>query len=228
MNPIRAIFFDCNGVIADDEPIHLKLFQKVLSEEGIRLTQKEYFQKYLAMDDKSCFKDVMVRHLRPHAAKDVSALVERKAAYYQKVITKELRIFPGVKNFVKMHSRRYPLAVVSGALLREIELILKSGGLRKYYEFLISSEDVSRGKPDPQCYKLALKKMSRMGIFQSKRLKPADCIAIEDSVHGVIAAQEAGMKCLAVTNSYTRKALAHADWVCDSLEGIDIDEYCHG
>src|SRR3989344_5229389 len=112
---IRAILLDCNGVIIDDEPIHLRLFQKVLKEEGIRLTRKEYFKRYLAMDDRSCFKDSLKRHGKPNSQPILKNLIERKAAYYKKTIGREARIFPGVKTFAKNHSKTCALAVVSGA-----------------------------------------------------------------------------------------------------------------
>lgn len=220
---IRAILFDCNGVIVDDEPIHLKLFQKVLAEEGIPLTRKQYFEKYLALDDRSCFHDVLQLHGRPLSAKIVRDLVRRKAIYYSKTIQKEAKIFPGVKSFVAHHRQNYPMAVISGALMSEIRWILAHAGIRNAFSVIVSSEHVRRGKPDPQCYRLGLQKLGRLPEFRKTRLIPSQCLAIEDSIHGVQAAQSAGMKCLAVTNSYSRQELSHADWVVKSLSGVLVD-----
>ena len=61
---LRALLLDCNGILIDYEPIHLRLFQKVLKEEGIPLTRAEYFKRYLAMDDRGCFREALRRHGR--------------------------------------------------------------------------------------------------------------------------------------------------------------------
>jgi len=220
---IRAICFDCNGIIVDDEPIHLRLFQKVLREEDITLTRKEYFKKYLAMDDRGCFKDALRTNRRPNSPKVVKELIERKAVYYKKAIRNEIKIFPGVKRFVKEHRGRMAFSVVSGALRREIEWILRSAGIRSAFQIIISSEDVKNGKPDPDCYLNAFKKLSKLPRFRKIKLLPKECLAIEDSIHGVAAARKAGMQCLAVTNSYPAKALHRASSVVKSLQGMRIN-----
>ncbi|MBI2118640.1 MAG: HAD family phosphatase [Elusimicrobia bacterium] len=219
---IHAILFDCNGVIADDEPIHLELFQKVLKEEGIPLTKKDYFEKYLAMDDRSCFQEALRLHKQKVSKSRIKELIARKAAYYKKTIKNRLRIFPGVVSFVNKHKKNYRLAVVSGALKNEIKTILKSAKILQDFSVIISAEDIKKGKPDPECYLRALKKLNEMARFKNRPLKASECCAIEDSIHGIKAAQKAGMKCIAITNSYSKKELENAEVVLDSLEGIEI------
>ncbi|OGR51431.1 MAG: hypothetical protein A3I11_01210 [Elusimicrobia bacterium RIFCSPLOWO2_02_FULL_39_32] len=219
---IRAILFDCNGVIADDEPIHLELFQKVLKEEGIPLTKKDYFEKYLAMDDRSCFQDALKLHEQRASKSRIQELIARKASYYKKTIKNRLRIFPGVVSFVNKHRKNYMLAVVSGALKNEIKLILQSAKILKDFSVIISAEDVKKGKPNPECYLKALKKLNKTPFFKNHPLKSSECCAIEDSIHGIKAAQKAGMKCIAITNSYFKKELKNAEVVLDSLKGVEI------
>ncbi len=221
---IRAILFDCNGIIADDEPIHMRLFQKVLKEEGVTLTKEEYFKKYLAMDDKACFREALKAGGKKPAKSYVRSLIARKAKYYKSVIKKELKIFEGVRSFVKHHHGKYPMIVVSGALRHEIQLILKRGKINRYFRGIVSSEDVKNGKPDAECYKKGLALLKRLPAFKKKPLQPSECVAIEDSIHGVESAQAAGMKCVAVTNSYSKAKLAHADLVVRSLKGLRIDK----
>jgi HAD superfamily hydrolase (TIGR01509 family) len=221
-NGIRAILFDCNGVIADDEPIHLRLFQKVLAEESVPLTVAEYYKKYLAMDDRACFTQALKEHGQSASPKRVMELIDRKAEYYKKTIVKELKIFPGVKSFAHKHARRYTLAVVSGALRHEIDLILDRAGITPVFHAIVSARDVKRGKPHPEGYLLGYKLLNRLPLFRKNPLKASECLAIEDSIHGVESAQAAGMKCLAVTNSYSKKQLRHADAVVSTLVGVDL------
>ena len=217
---LRAVLLDCNGVIIDDETVHLRLFQKVLKEEGIPLTRKEYFKRYLAMDDRSCFKDAFRRHGKPFSGSVLKDLIERKAGYYKRTIEKEARIFPGVKTFVKGHARHLALAVVSGALRREIDWILKKAGIRRYISAVVSAENVKNGKPDSECYRKGLSALNRLPRFRKDPLKARECLAVEDSIHGVAAAKRMGMKALAVTNSYSRSKLSRADRVVSTLLGL--------
>ncbi len=217
---IRAVLFDCNGVIADDEPVHLKLFQKVLKEEGIPLTVKEYFKRYLAMDDKSCFIDVLKRYKRPVNKRIIQELIERKAAYYEETIQDEIRIFPGVEKLAKALSKNCALAVVSGALRHEINWILKYAGIGRNFSKIISAENVTHGKPHPECYRKGLKALNQLPKFRKNPLKAGECAAIEDSVHGIQAAKGAGMRCIAVTNSYSKEKLFEADHIVKDLSDL--------
>jgi len=219
----RAILFDCNGVIIDDEPVHLELFRKVLREEGVPLSRKDYFKKYLAMDDRSCFRHALLSRGKPAGPAVVRDLVARKAVYYERAIKERLRIFPGVKSFVKRHRARFALAVVSGALRREIDWILKKAGIARDFSAVISAEDTRRGKPDPEGYLKALRKLNRLPRFRKRPLRAGECLAIEDSIHGVRAAGRAGMRALAVTNSYPALALKEAGRVVKSLVGVKIN-----
>lgn len=222
---IRAILFDCNGIIVDDEPIHLKLFQKVLKEERIPLSRKDYFERFLAMDDRTCFKVVLEMHHLPATKERVQELIQRKALYYQKMIQQGYRIFPGVKSFIKRHQRDYTLAVVSGALRQEIEWILEKAKIRSAFSVIVSAEDVRNGKPDPECYSFALDQLNQLLQFKETPLKAEESLAIEDSIHGVESAHNAGMKCLAVTNSYSKEYLSKADKIVKSLMGVSVKDW---
>src|SRR5215470_10934503 len=110
---LRAIIFDCDGVIADTEPIHLAAFQRVLGEEGITITEEEYFRDYLALDDRGCFLKVFSNHNKTLTQPDIVELIARKAACVGPAMREHLRLFPGVADFIKQASLIYPLAIAS-------------------------------------------------------------------------------------------------------------------
>src|SRR6201981_1132763 len=112
---LRAVIFDFNGIIVDDEPIHFKLFQRVLGEEGITLTEKDYYARYLGFDDRGAFGAGYRDNGRPLSEENLGELVNRKAAYYQEAIRNQVTIFPGVKTLIADLAPRLPLAVASGA-----------------------------------------------------------------------------------------------------------------
>ena len=129
---LKAIIFDFDGVLADTEPLHFKMFQRVLHEEGLPLREQDYYQKYVGLDDKGCFQAVLSAHGRPASPETVRRLVERKAGLMLEQITITPVVYPGIENFVKRAADRYRLAIVSGALRHEIELILEGVGLPRH------------------------------------------------------------------------------------------------
>lgn len=217
---LKAIIFDFNGVIVDDEPLHLELFRRVLGEEGIALSDEDYHAKYLGFDDRGCFTAALANAGRAELAADaavIAELIERKAGYYREAIESRMLLFPGAVELVKKLAAKYPLAIASGALRDEIEVVLRCGGIRECFGEIIASEDVTACKPDPEGYNKALAALNAGGVG----IQPDECLVIEDSIAGIEAAKLAGMKCLAVTNSYKAGELTNADWIVATL--VDCD-----
>jgi len=216
---LRAVIFDFNGIIVDDEPIHFELFQKVFAEEGIALTKDAYYARYLGFDDRGAFSFGYRQHSRPLSEAKLTELIERKAVYYQEAIRNHVAIFPGVKNLVADLARSLPLAVASGALRNEIETILTTAGLTHHFKAIVSAEDVERGKPEPDIF---LKALGALNAQNDKPIQAGECVVIEDSKEGIKGARRAGMKCLAVTNSYPAELLGEANSVVESLAEVSL------
>jgi beta-phosphoglucomutase len=216
---LRAVIFDFNGIIVDDEPIHFELFQRVLKEEGIKLTEADYYTRYLGFDDRGAFSTAYREHGRGLTQPKLAQLIERKAAYYQEDIKSKMRVFPGVQTLIPELARKLPLAIASGALRHEIEIILSGFGLLECFRAIVSAEDVTRGKPEPEIFLKALAQLNA-AFSKDHPISPAECLVIEDSKEGIRGARRAGMKCLAVTNSHPAELLDEADGIVGSLEGI--------
>jgi beta-phosphoglucomutase len=221
---LRALIFDFDGVIADSEPTHFATFQKILDEIGIRLTEEDYYSRYLGYDDKGCFAAALAAHGRPAPTEVVDELVRRKAGAYLQQIKQHLVIFPGVRELVREAATRYRLGIASGALRHEIEFILEEAGIRKEFEHITSAEDVTQGKPHPDGYLHALNALNRTAPSGHRTLAAEDCLVIEDSVPGIQAAHGAGMKVLAVANTHTIRDLHAADAVAQTLQEVNLAE----
>lgn len=221
---LKAVILDFDGVIADAEPVHLKAFQAVLSEEGIGLSRTEYYNKYLALDDKTCFAAILKDSGRDFDKSLIHDLTIRKSKYYDEYIRENLVIFPGVVDFVKRLYQRYPISIGSGALRHEIELILESIGIRKEFSIIVSAEEIENCKPAPDVYIRVLQLINQLDSLKSGIVYTHECLVVEDSVAGIKAAHSAGMKCLAVTNSYPTEKLFEADMIVRSLEGVKIED----
>ena len=216
---LRAVIFDFNGIIVDDEPIHFKLFQRVLGEEGIVLTEEAYYARYLGFDDRGAFNFGYREHQRSLDDAKLAELIERKAGYYQEAMRSQVAIFPGVKALAADLAQHLPLAVASGALRNEIETILAAAGLIDYFKAIVSAEDVARGKPEPEIF---LKALTALNSQSGKPIQANECVVIEDSKEGIKGALRAGMKCVAVTNSHRPEMLSEANAVVSSLEKVDL------
>lgn len=221
MNQLRALIFDFDGVIADTEPLHFSGLQKTLREIGINLTESDYFANYLGYDDRGCLLAALTAHGTPIDPATLRQLMERKAGAYLESVKDHLVIFPGVAELVREAAARHPLAIASGALRHEIEYILEQAGLRKEFSHITSAEDVTRGKPDPQPFLLALEALRRS---HDPTLTAGSCLVIEDSLPGIRGAKAAGMKVLAVANTHTLQDLHEADATAPNLEQMGLSE----
>ncbi len=221
---LRAVVFDFDGVIVDSEPLHFRLFQRLLGEEGVELTREQYDAIYLGMDDRECFTEALTRHGKTAVLPKVPELIERKSALLMSTIADHVPLLPGAVDFVRALATSRPLTICSGALRREIEAILKQAGILSCFAGIISAEDVSHGKPNPEGFTKALALLNR-SQNPAPPIAPASCLAIEDSLAGIEAARAAGMRCLAVANSYPAAALkeAGAEAVVAALEDNPMD-----
>lgn len=217
---LRAIIFDFNGVLVNDEPIHLNMFRKVLEEDGIPLDEKEYYARYLGMDDRSCFRAVYELHGRKLDNSSLADKIRRKAVYYREALEEGIPIFPAVLELIPQLSSHFPLAIASGALRSEIERILERIGLRNSFQVIVSAEDVNEGKPNPEIFVKTLQLLNRGKAKAS--IQPSECLVVEDSKEGILAAHRAGIKCLAVANSHPAEELTEAEAVVKGLDEVSI------
>jgi beta-phosphoglucomutase len=212
-----------DGVICDSEPLHLKAFQRVVHELGILLTDQEYYDRYLAFDDRGCFRMIFQANGRPALdEKTLQDLVDRKARYFDEAMKEHLVIYPGAEALIRKLSTRFALALASGARRLEVEYVLRKGKIRGLFTAIVSSDDVQQGKPHPESFLTALKLLNERRLVDSPEIKPEECVVIEDSRHGLAAARTAGMKSAAVTTSYRADQLTDADLIISSLVGFEI------
>jgi HAD superfamily hydrolase (TIGR01509 family) len=228
----RAVLFDFDGVIVNSEPLHFQAFKEVLHREGIELSEEEYYRDLIGFDDKGAFRHVYERRGNELPPRTFLALMADKSAVMIDLIhRKKLEALPGVEETVRQLWRRLPLAmaIVSGGLREEIELMLEGVALRDCFQFIVAAEDVAVGKPDPQGYLMATERISENLLKLDKArkpLKPADCLVIEDAPSVIKRAKRAGFRTMGVCNTYGPQQLADADWIVDSLKPADLKRQC--
>lgn len=211
----KAIIFDFNGVIIDDEEIHCELFQEVLKKQGIILTKEDYWNTYLGFDDKGLIEALYKRDHKDLSEDLKENLIEEKNNLYFPALKKNLRLFKGVEVFIESFPEGVTIGIVSGALKSEIEYVLDQTDLACYFDFIIAADDTDYGKPDPEGYLKALKILSNDHDIESHEV-----LVIEDSISGIQAAKEAGIKVVALTHTYPQQALEEADVICHNFDEL--------
>jgi len=221
---IRAIFFDFNGVIIDDETIQMKAYQEVLSGHEIALTEELYFGA-LGMDDRTFVRSMFEHAKKPLSDPLLEEVMVAKTDLHRQMI-EDLPLFPGVLTFLKAASREFQLGLVSMANIAEVSYVFQRANLTPLFSVIVTAEDASVCKPAPDCYLTGFLKLNE--LRQRERELPllaSECLAIEDSPPGIQSARAAGMRTLGVTNTVPEEALraAGADVVTKSLADWNVD-----
>lgn len=218
---LRAIIFDFNGVIADDETAHVVCFQRALRAHGLSLTQEEYYGAYLGMDERTCVAALIRAHHGHDDAALADAIHAEKARLFQlEFATMPPPLFPGVVDFVKAVGGRYRLAIASGGRRAQIERALRGTPIEQAFLVTVSCEDAPIGKPDPLIYCTTLQRLNHTPPLPMPELRASDCLVIEDSLAGIQSGHTAGMTVLALATTYSADRLKEADLVLPNLKGL--------
>jgi beta-phosphoglucomutase len=211
---IRAIVFDFDGVLADSEPLHLRVYQELLEPAGVRLTPEDYCARYLGFDDEGAFQQIAIDNKLMLGDEEIELLIAEKARRFERLVSDVNVLYPGAVACARRLAAAWPLGIASGALRSEIELMLRGAGLLDAFRFIVSAGDTEHTKPAPDPYRRAA---------ELHGVSPADCVAIEDSHAGLRSARDAGMRTVAITHTYPRETFHDADAIVDSLDEITVD-----
>ena len=225
---IKAIFFDFNGVIIDDETIQMKAYQEVLRGHGIDLTEEWYFSA-LGMNDRTFVKAMFERAKKPLSNPVLETVLDAKIDLHRQMIEDELPLFPGVLTFLKAVSREFSVGLVSMADKAEVGYVFQRANLTPLFSVIVTAEDATLCKPAPECYLAGLTKLNEKRQHERKLpVLALECLAIEDSPPGIESARVAGMRTLGITNTVPAEALraagaevvtaSLADWTTDAVK----------
>jgi beta-phosphoglucomutase len=226
---LRTVIFDFDGVITDSEILHLRAFNRVLAQYGIEIQTRDYYREYLGLTDVDCFNLVAERNQPMLDGQKIENLVQLKNQIFEELAQTDGKIIEGVRDFLQMLKENdVPMAICSGAVRAEIELILEQARLRHFFTVIVSAEQVKKGKPHPDGFLLTLQKLNQCVIPAQAGIQgpilPDQCVVIEDSHWGLEAAKKAGMHTVAVTNSYDADELSLAEKIITRLDELNIDD----
>ncbi len=204
MSPVRAITFDFNGTLSNDEPILCGIFRQLFGERGRALSEQEYYDELAGLSD-----EAIVTTWLGDDYPDVAGAVAERVARYRALVSDGSSIEGPTREAVRYAAAHVPIAIVSGAAQPEIEPVIEAAGLAPLFRTIVSSDSVVNGKPSPESYELVL---SQLGV------EPPDAVAFEDTESGVASAVGAGMRCIAVRGTLRAERLARAEALVDGLD----------
>jgi beta-phosphoglucomutase len=216
---LDAVVFDFDGIIVDTEPIHYKAFQEILIPLGLGYSWQQYLDLYLGFDDRDAFREAFRAGGRSLSEQELRSMMEEKALAFLRTVSSGVAPYPGVVELIRSLSGKVPVALCSGALRSDIDPILSQLALTGAFDAIVTADEVSASKPDPESYRLAVQRLQEL----YPGIDPAASLAIEDTPAGIASATGAGLKVLAVTNSYPKERLLGAFRVIQSLVGVDLE-----
>ena len=205
---VEALLFDFNGTLSDDEGLQCEIFRELFAEQGRPLSEHEYFEQLAGLSD----PEIVRRWLGPGHRATPDVLRERVSRFRERAGDGST-VPPHVREAVGRAVGSARLAVVSGAARSEVETVLDAAGI-DVFEVIVSAEDVTRGKPDPEGYRRALELLG---------VEAAQAVALEDAPPGIAAAKAAGLRCVAVLGTVPRERLGEADEVVPRLDAALVD-----
>lgn len=207
---LEAVLWDLDGVIADTAEYHYLAWKDVFSKRGVNFTIDEFMLHFGQRHDTIIY-DVLGRDITDE---EFDAITEEKQENYRRRVTDHIRPLPGaIELLTALKNQGIKSAIASSAPPENIDIIVRGLGIEDCFQAVTAGTEVAEGKPSPQVF---LRTAEKLGV------EPGQCVVIEDAIAGVDAARQAGMKCVAVTNSHPRNILKRADLVVDTLEKVSV------
>jgi len=200
---IKAIFFDNDGLLVNTEPVYLQATQEILANIGVEMPKDWYIKENLGKGHSS----FLLAEEKGISEDRILALRRERDERYGELLKDGVQMLDGVPEVLELLQGKFVMGVVTSSRKHHFEIILEKTGLRKYFSFFITADDVKKHKPDPEPYLTALKLTGQL---------KENCLALEDSYRGVQAAKAAGLTCFAIPDALTS---AHDFSIADKVLG---------
>jgi beta-phosphoglucomutase len=205
MPGVRAVAFDFNGTLSDDEPILRSIYRTLFAAHGKPLTEEQYHRTLAGLSE-----EAIIGGWLGVEGDELAALVAERIARYRTAAADGSTIRPALRDAVRYASERVPVAVVSGAFREEIEPVLQAAGIAGAFTTLVTADDVANGKPHPEGYEALVERLDGIGA--------GEVLVFEDTEAGVVAATRAGCRCVALRGTVAPERLAAAEELVDAID----------
>jgi beta-phosphoglucomutase len=202
MTSTQAVVFDFNGTLSDDEPVLARVYEELFAELGRPITEAEYYEHLAGHTD--------VEMLTRWFGSSNDAWIAERIDRYNALVADGSTVDEEMRAALRFAAERVPVAIVSAAARREIDAVVDGAGIRDLFALIVSQDDVTNGKPNPECYLTAARLLG---------VEPSAMLAFEDTDVGVAAAKAAGAYVVGLTRTLGAARMAAAD---ELVERIDV------
>ncbi len=208
-----AAIFDMDGVLVNNTKYHFKSWQFIAAKFGVRLTWKFFKTR---INGRRAEEDVKIIAKEKVSAREIARLAGEKEKFYRDSYKKFIKPVKGLVGFLStLKKNRIKVAMATSAPAENIKFVLGKTGTGRFFDKIIDSSQVKKGKPNPEVFLKAAKLI---------KAKPQNCVVFEDALNGIKAAQRAGMKIVAITTTNKAKDLRQADLVIKDFSGLSVEK----
>jgi len=222
---LKAVFFDFNGVIVNDLALHSQLIDEILIKENLQPQKPQERQASLGQSDRAYFQQLLQRRGRVVSNEYFHQLLNYKAQAYVLELEKleKLPLYAGVEDLIfQVRAHNLKLGIVSGALRKEIDIVLELAKIAEYFHVIVAGDDIATSKPEPEGYLLGVDRFNQK--YPDLNLQSHECLAIEDTPAGIEAAKRAQMQVVGVANTYPFHMIQRqANWTVDYLVDLELE-----
>jgi HAD superfamily hydrolase (TIGR01509 family) len=202
----KAVVFDFNGTLSDDEPVLARVYQELYAELGRPITEAEYFRELAGHTD----EEMLIRWF----GRSDDAWIAERIARYNVLVADGSTVDENARAALRAAAAHGPVAIVSAAARVEIDTVVDAARIRDALTLIVSQDDVRNGKPDPECYLTAARLLG---------LAPRDLLVFEDTAVGVAAAKAAGARVIGLTRTIGAARMAGADELVERLDAATME-----
>ncbi len=209
----KGVIFDLDGVLIDSARAHKQSWYDLAAKEGYPMSD-EFFYDTFGMQNFQVLPMLAGKELSEEKMQELSDWKEQR---YREIFAESITLVKGAERlFNELRAEGFVLAIGSSTTKDNIEFVVETLKLEKYFDTIVSSKDVKKGKPAPDIFLTAAKRLL---------LNPADCVVIEDSLPGIEAAKAAQMTVIALTTTRDREELTEADIIVNTLDELGAKDF---